>query len=195
MNTISIIGSERSPFVRVCRMFMQKHQIPHTFEITNFVDDPKAAAEIAQKTPINRVPIMIFNGEQIFDSRVIINHLIKTYQLPALSIEDENRISTIYSCLDTGVILFLMNKEGYDMKRGGFFLSRHQQRIPTSLKYLEEWASHLTPSSWYYPEMSLFSFLYWAEKRELIRLSEYPVFEKFVQRFQNLPEVTNTTWH
>jgi len=126
----TLISSERSPFGRICRMFMIRHAIDFDFRVLNFVDDQNAAIALAKETPINKVPILVDNNQKIFDSRVIINHLIKKHRLPELSLQEENIISCIYSCLDAGVILFLMKKDGYDIGGPGFFFRTQPRTHP-----------------------------------------------------------------
>lgn len=191
----TLIGSVRSPFVRICRLFMLRNQIPFQFEVLNFLDDPKSAALLAQKTPINKVPLLVDGEKTIFDSRVIINHLIKKHQLDDLSLDDENRVTSIYSCMDAGVALFLLRKDGANIEQDSFFLTRNRQRIPDNLEYLSGWVESLdtnNPGHWYYPQMSLYSFLYWAEKRDIIKTSDYPVMQNFLERYSQLPGVLET---
>lgn len=176
---------------------MLKQAIPFEFRILNFVDDPQDAALLAQETPINRVPILLDGSQKIFDSRVIVNYLSRKHGLPPLSVEDENRISTIYSGLETGVTLFLMKRDGYAMDQSGFFLSRQRKRIPEALGYLSSWVQELDSTrseDWNYLSMSLLSFLYWAEKRDLLRLGDYPLYSEFMRKFENAPGVQETSF-
>jgi glutathione S-transferase len=155
----TIIGSERSPFVRACRMLMTANQIPFKFEVLNFVDDEKAAKALEQESPINRVPILVVREQKIFDSRVIANFLIQNHKLKTLSLDEENILSSIYSCLDTGVLMFLLKREGIEMDREGFFFVRNRARIPANLQWLTPWVKSLSPEKdWHYPAMALFSF-------------------------------------
>jgi glutathione S-transferase len=188
-----IAGSLRSPFVRTCRLFMLANGLPHEFHRLDFVDDAQAAAEVARETPINKVPYLIDGDKKIFDSRVIINYLVKKHGLPALTLDEENIVSSIYSCLDTGVILFLMRKDGFNMDDPGFFLSRMRRRIPENLKYLTPWVTKLDPAKhWNYPAMALYSFLYWAKARDIANLNDTPEMTEFLERFQNAPGVKET---
>lgn len=191
------MGSLRSPFVRICRIFMIQNQIDFEFKILNFLDDPKDAAQLSEETPINRVPILVDQGQKIFDSRVIVNHLIKKHALPALSIEEENQVSVVYSCLDTALILFQMKKDGFDINKPGFFISRQLERIPRNLKYLDPWIRSLSPlnqSDWNLASISLFSFLFWADARELLDLNNHPTCKDFLKRFANNAGVEETTF-
>jgi glutathione S-transferase len=189
----TLIGSIRSPFVRICRMLMESNGIPFVFRVLNIADDAKAAAELAKESPINRVPVLLDGNQKIFDSRVIANFLIKRHGLAALTLDEENLVSAIYSCLDTGVTLFLMRKDGFDMNDPGFFLSRQRARIPANLAYLTPFAEKLDPKrDWNYVSMSLYSFLFWANARELIRLTDYPKLVAFMERFKDAPGVQST---
>ncbi len=190
-----IIGSPRSPFVRICRMFMIQNSIDCEFHVLNFVDDENDAKALAKESPINKVPILVDGGHKIFDSRVIVSYLVKKHGLRELSIEAENIVSVIYGCLDAGVILFLMKKDGFDIHDSGFFLSRNRERIPHSLEYLTPWASSLDPAvpgDWNYGSMSLFSFIYWAQARGVLELKLYPEMVAFMERFKNASGIRET---
>ncbi len=192
----TIIGSLRSPFVRACRMLMVQHSIECDFRILNFVDDRADAEALSKETPINKVPILVVGDQKIFDSRVIQNYLTKKHGLRTLSLDEENLLTAIYSCLDTGVLLFLMKNSGMDIEGPGFFLNRQRARIPDNLAYVTPWAKKLDPSKpedWNFVSMSLYSFLYWGERRTgLFKVSDYHELEKFMERFQNAPGVHET---
>lgn len=197
MNQYTIISSERSPFGRICRLFMTANGIDFNFRVLNFVDDRNHAEMLAKETPINKVPVLVVNdAEKIFDSRVIVNYLIKTHGLPALTVAEENIVSAIYSCLDVSVILFLMRANGYDINADNIYLQRQRGRIPTCLEYIKPWATELDPkkkSDWNYASMSLYSFLYWAERRaKTVQLKDYPHFQKFLDDFSDAPGVSST---
>jgi glutathione S-transferase len=180
-------------------MLLLQNKIPFDFKVLNFVDDPVAAGELSKLTPINKVPLLIVDeAQKIFDSRVIANFLIKTHKLRDLTLEEENMVSCAYSCLDTGVLLFLMKRDGFDMNHEGFFLRRQRARIAENLRYMEAWAKKLDPNNpgdWNYASMSLFCFLEWGEIRAgVIKLSEQPIFNSFHQKFSKAPEVEKTSF-
>ena len=62
----TLVASDRSPFGRVCRIFMLANRIEFKFESLNFVDDEKAAAVLAKETPINKVPYLIAGKDKVF---------------------------------------------------------------------------------------------------------------------------------
>lgn len=192
----TLIGSERSPFARVCRMLMIQNSISFDWKVLNFVDDPKDAAVLRSETPINKVPLLLDGDRKVFDSRVIVNYLTAKHGLRKPSLEEENAVSVINSCLDAGVILFLMRKDGFDTQGGGFFLSRQRARVPEGLKYLTPWISSLDPSNpdhWNYASMSLYSLLRWGEARAgILRIADDPRLVSFVDGFKNAPGVRET---
>ncbi len=136
----TILGSQRSPFVRICRMLMIQNSIACQFRVMNFVDDPAAAAALEKETPINKVPFLLDGEQKIFDSRVIVNYLTGKHGLRQLTLDEENIVSAVYSCLDSGVILFLLKKDGFDVNGPGFFLARNRARIPSNLAFVTPWA-------------------------------------------------------
>ncbi len=195
----TLISSERSPFGRICRIFMVAHKIDFEFRVLNIVDSKEDADALALETPINKIPILVIDGKQkIFDSRVIINYLVKKYHLPELTIDQENFVSVIYSCLDVSVILFLMKQSGYDLESHNLYITRQKERIPANLEFLKSWAAQLSPENpkdWNYASMSLFSFLYWAKMRaRSVDFEKYPHFEIFLEKFAGAPGVIESNF-
>jgi glutathione S-transferase len=180
-------------------MLLIQANIPFEFKIWNFLDDPKSAEALAKTSPINKVPILeISDSQKIFDSRVIANYLIKTHGFAIPSLEEENLISAVYSCLDASVTLFLMKANGYDIQAENFYLNRQRQRLPNNLEFIRPWAMELSPENptdWNYASMSLYSFLYWADRRAgTIRLTEHKHWQKFINDFSGAPGVKETSF-
>jgi glutathione S-transferase len=194
----TLIGSQRSPFVRISRMLMIQHGIKFDFSVLNFVDDAKAAEALEKETPINKVPILVDGAQRIYDSRVIASYLTRKHHLPELTLDQENMVSAIYGCLDTSVILFLLKRDGIDLNQPGFFLKRNRERIPRILEFVSPWARGLDsnkPQDWNYASMSLFSYLYWAQARELLTdLKPYPALQAFMTNFALAPGVKETSF-
>lgn len=195
----TLISSERSPFGRICRMLMIKHNIPHEFRILNFVDSPEDAKALAKESPINKVPILVDGEQKIFDSRVIAHYLQKKHNLPELSVDEENIISALYSVMDVSVILFLMKMNGYDMSAKDTYLRRQKERIPSNLEYVKSWTEKLNPhraEDWNMASMSLYSCLYWSHLRAgTLKLDQYPHFQKFLEQFSGFPGVKETSFN
>lgn len=178
---------------------MINNEIEFGFKVLNFVDNPQDAITLSNETPINKVPLLILDdSKRIFDSRVIINYLIEQHGLKKLTLEEENVVSAIYSCLDVSVVLFLMRINGYDMEANNTYLNRQKERIPRNLEYIKPWVRTLRTKDfvdWNYPAMSLYSFLYWGQKRAgTIQLEDYPEMQKFLDEFSDAPGVRETSF-
>lgn len=191
----TLIGSQRSPFARTCRMLMLKHGLAFDFQVLNFVDDAKDAQILAQETPINKVPVLVDGDQKIFDSRVIVSYLAKKHGWPDLTLEEENMVSAIYASIDSSVTLFMLGRGGVDTTKGPFML-RQRERIPATLEYIMPWVETLDPKNpkhWNYPSMALFSYVHWNEVRaKILDLSRYPVVTTFMEKFGDMPEVKAT---
>jgi glutathione S-transferase len=192
----TLVSSDRSPFGRICRMFMLANDIKFKFEALNFVDDEKAATALAKETPINKVPYLIDGKEKIFDSRVITNYLIQQHDLPPLTVEEENIVSAVYSVMDSIVSLFLLKRDGIDVNGPGNFFRRNRERIPSNLDFVTPWAKQLDPNgrrTWDYPAMSLYACLEWGERRaQMINMKEHPALADFLRKFAQAPGVQAT---
>ena len=85
-----------------------------------------------------------------------------------------------------------------DINGPGFFLTRQRERIPNTLEFVTPWAKDLKPENpedWNYVSMSLYSFLYWGERRTgLFKVQDYPELAKFMELFKNAPGVAETTF-
>lgn len=191
-----IYGSVRSPFTRIPRMFLLRHGIPFHFEVVNFLDSREEQERLARLSPINKVPFLEEDGgPTLYDSRVIMNHLIRKHGTAPLTADDENRVTASYSLMDSGVHLFLMGRNGFDVRSPNWLVDRLRARIPAALAFTREWAAGLDPArpeDWGYASMSLYAALYWADARELLRLAEFPEHADFVRRFAGAPGVAET---
>lgn len=179
-------------------MLMIQNGLPFRLRILNFVDNKDDAAALAAQTPINKVPILqIDDGgrtQTVFDSRVIVNHLAKTHGLRALTLDEENIVSAIYSCLDVSVALFLLRLDGFDIETSGGYMRRQRERITRNLNFIRPWVETLDPHrDWNYASMSLYAYIDWAEKRaKLLKPSEFPELLAFREKFARAPGVQET---
>lgn len=194
----TLLTSDRSPFGRICRMLMLHYKIPFELRAVNFLEDRNAAAILAEETPINKVPVLIVDGQKLFDSRVIVNYLTRQHSLPELPFNEENIVSAIYSVLDTSVAFFLLRHDGFPAETPGNFFRRNRERIPANLHYLEPWAVKLDPGrerDWNYASMSLYSCVDWVERRaQTANFADYPALAEFKRKFANHPGVKETTF-
>ena len=189
----TLIGSFTSPYVRKLRLFLFSLGT-YEFKSINYLEQ-KDSEYLKSINPINQIPILLDGEVKIFDSRVIYNYLAKKHHLRPLSIEEENKLSAIDAALDTSINLFSLRRGGLDLNAPNAYIERQQERIPLILSYLSSWVSTLDPKNpdhWNFLTMSLYSFLYWGEYREIVSLDQYPEHKFFLEQFKNAPGILET---
>jgi glutathione S-transferase len=183
-----LIGSLTSPYVRKIRLCLHD-VIPYELKTVNYLEQ-NDAAYLKSINPINKIPILIDEKQTIYDSRVIYNYLAKKYDWTPLTLNEENILSAIDAALDTSINLFSLKRGGLDTSKPNTYVTRQEERIPLLLNYLSLWAVNC--KEWNFLSMSLYSYLDWASFRELLKLSEYPEMQKFLERFKDAKGVQAT---
>ncbi|MFZ4714737.1 MAG: glutathione S-transferase family protein [Bacteriovoracaceae bacterium] len=186
---LTLIGSYPSPYVRSLRLFLYK-RVPFTFKSIDYLN-PEEGAYLARLNPIHKIPVLLHDDKIIFESRIIYQYVKKEFLLyETLSIEEENLLSAIYGVMDTTINLFMMRRFGNDIHADNNYFHRNHTRIKSLHAYLTSQLYHL--SSWKFPAMLLYSYLDWANMREMIKLDELPELKKFHQEWQDLESVQAT---
>jgi glutathione S-transferase len=196
MNYI-LIGSLRSPFVRMIRLLLVTHNIPYEFKVIDYLENSNDAAFLKTQNPLNKIPILIAGENKIYDSRVIFNYLTKQHILLPLTLLQENVLTAVIGMLDVYVNLYLLKRGGLDTDSPSWYIDRQKARIAPALNYILPWVKTLnpsTPTDWNFVSMTLYSFLYWARAREFLNLKDYPDLIEFLDKFKNAPGVEDTSF-
>ena len=154
----------------------------------NYLESAKDAEYLTTVTPINKIPVLLVDGESIFESRVILNFLIQNHNLKKLTIEEENILSAIYAAIDVSVNLFMLKRGGLDLDRPNWYLQRQQERIPLLMKFILPWARNLDFNQikdWNILSMSLYSYAHWGKARGFSNLQDDPELNAFLDQFKN----------
>lgn len=189
-----LIGSHTSPFARQLRLVMHE-RVAFEMKAINYSEEP-GTSYLKSVSPINKLPVLVDGTQKIFESRVIYNYLGRKHHWQPLNIEQENLLSASYSGMDTCADLFRLKKSGLELTSENAYIKRQKERIPSVLDYLSPWAKTLDAHNaehWNFPSMSLYSFLYWAQFRGMLTLSDRPEFLQFLEAFQNKPGIAETT--
>lgn len=192
----TLIGSLRSPFVRMVRIFLLSNKIEFKFKVIDYLENPADAKYLASESPLNKIPILQVGDENIYDSRVIFNYLTKQHGLLPPTLEQENMLTVINGMLDVYVNLFMLKRSGINIDDSSWYVDRQKARIEPSLNYVIPWVKTLTPnepSDWNAASMALYSFLFWAKFRGFLDLSPYPDLLSFLTAFQQADGVEETT--
>ncbi len=190
----TLIGSFTSPYARKMRILLSTLG-PFEFKSINYLEQADSNF-LKSINPINQIPILLVGDTKIFDSRVIYNYLAKTHQLKELTLEEENRLSAIDAAMNTSINLFSLRRGGLDLNSGNTYVERQKERIPLILNYLSPWVKTLNskePAHWNFVTMSLYSYLYWGEFRQILDLSEFHEMRLFLENFKDAPGVIETT--
>ena len=96
---LKLYGSHTSPFVRKLRLLLWENK-DLEFIAINYLEenDGKLLKDI---NPLNQIPLLIDGEQKVYDSRIIFNYLTNKMKLPALNIEDENRLSAIDTAMSS----------------------------------------------------------------------------------------------
>ena len=167
----TLIGSYPSPFVRRIRMVMEN--IPYEFKPIN-IYETQGGEELRRVNPINQIPVLIAGEQKIWDSRLIFNYLNMIHRLENLDWEDENNLTAISGAMDSGVALLMMKRSGIDINEDLMLVKRHRERIDSILKFFSPHAESKGLKEWNFLNMSIYSFLDWANFREIIKIDDHP---------------------
>lgn len=189
---LKLYGSHTSPFVRKLRLLLWENK-DLEFIAINYLEenDGKLLKDI---NPLNQIPLLIDGEQKVYDSRIIFNYLTNKMKLPALNIEDENRLSAIDTAMSSGVSLFSIRKGGIDIvQTDHYYIIRQKERLPSIFQYLAPWVKTLDPKKdWNYLSMSLYSLVYWLELRDIYHCHSHPEIIAFMERFEQCPGVLET---
>lgn len=189
-----LIGSVTSPYVRKMRMLLSTLG-PYELKAINYLEKHDSDY-LKSINPINQIPVLLDGDLTLYDSRVMYNYLAKKHKLTALSIQEENILSAIDAAMDTSINLFSLRRGGLDLQGGNTYVERQLERIPLILNYLTPWVNSLEPKNtahWNFLSMSLYSYLFWGEFREILDLSAHPEMKQFLERFKDAPGVSESS--
>lgn len=195
-NSLTLIGSTTSPYVRKLRIYMHYNQIPFEFKSINYMT-AEDGAFLKELNPINKIPVLLIDQKPLFDSRIIYQYLNRDLviknQTESDSIDDENALSMIDGFLETAVNLFSLHRAGIDiLNSGNSYIEKQVARLDLILNNLIPWTESAKAQNWNFHTMSLYCSLEWGNFREMIVLTNYPELQTFVEKFSNSEYVVET---
>lgn len=101
--TYRLLGSLTSPFVRRIRLYMAS--IPHEFEIVNWAESDQDA-RLTLVSPLKRIPVLLIDGQPLWESRIIFQYLQRKHEKTALSRRREHRERDRYAARSTDPTVF-----------------------------------------------------------------------------------------
>ena len=154
-----LLGSLTSPYVRRLRIYMT--DIPYELNQVNYLD-PKQDATLSAVNPLKRIPVLLIDGQPLWESRVIFNFLQRTHQRRALSLPEENAVSAIDTLQDQLIQHFLHVRFGHPVDAANPYYMRGAERQKLILAYLGKQAGEGRFTTWDYPAIALYTMLDWS---------------------------------
>lgn len=186
---IKLYGSTTSPFVRRLRMWLAN--VEHEFvNLEIFTDQDREI--LAARNPALKIPMIEYNSEFVFDSRVIYRYLSSKFDYPTPSWEQENHLTLIDAATDSLVQMLLLSRSDIDTRQDKMYFSLQRERVDKTLSCLNDLVEQGFFDDWHYPSICLYSLIDWIEFRTLHELSEVPSLLAFHQKNQQRIEVTAT---
>ena len=188
--TYRLLGSLTSPYVRRLRLYLK--DVPYEFELVNYLEAADDA-RLATYNPIRRIPVLVVNGEAIWESRVIYRHLQTALSRPVLTLAEENAVSAIDTLQDQLIQPFLLRRFAHPVDTTNGYYQRQEARKISLLAYLAEEVTRGTFGRWDYPSMSLYCLLDWALFRGSLVVADLsPALLSFQKANLGQPLITDT---
>ena len=185
-----LLGSLTSPYVRRLRLYMT--DIPCELKQVNYLD-PKQDATLSAVNPLKRIPVLLIDGQPLWESRVIFNFLQRTHQRRALSLPEENAVSAVDTLQDQLIQHFLHVRFGHPVDAANPYYMRGAERQKLILAYLNTQVGEGLFTSWDYPAMSLYAMLDWSLFRGSLTTEDLsPALLAFHNKHRAAPDVVAT---
>jgi glutathione S-transferase len=193
----TLYGTLTSPYVR--RVRAVAHELGVAIERVDTRDDD-GQGQLRAMNPLWRVPTARDGEQMIFDSRVIVDHLVRTHGAGRLSapgpgdLETLNRLTVIDGALDTLINVFYLERDGYTAD-DGTYLAKQRARAAASLAWLEAhvddvWITRAREFG--LPEIALVTAVGWMRFREAIDLAPYPGLVRCLDHHGARPSLAET---
>ena len=184
---MKLIGSTTSPFVRKVRLLLDNTD--YEFETLTALS-PEASGLLEKYGPVKRIPILIDNDKQIFDSAIICEYLLGKKNI-SLSIDEKLTLKLIDELCDACVVLFQQKLWKIDRRWENELSARMLNRAYGVLDSLEslQVKEQLTPlqQDWMYCVLDWLSF------RSVINWEEnHPNLSKFYDNAKSLSKYAST---
>jgi len=185
----TLYGSKTSPFVRRLRVLMEN--TPYDFKELSIFEGQDAIT-LNKINPLNQIPVLVDGEQNIWDSRVIFNHLNSKHHFQKMGLDEENLLTAIDGAMNSGVSLLLMKRSGINTNEPFMYVQRQKERIESVLDYLKPFIQDRGLKTWDFHSMSLYCFLDWATFRELISIEHRPDCQNFLKHYQEKPILIST---
>jgi glutathione S-transferase len=186
---MKLYGSQTSPYVRRLRLLMEN--LEYEFVSMNIFEE-KDRQVLRQLSPILKIPVLVNDPEKIYDSRQIFRYLCESSVHPKLDWEQENALTIIDGVNDSLIQLYMLKRSNIQYNENDLLISANLERIKLGLEWIDEAFTRNYFNYWDYLSMSLYCLLDWSQFRELVDISSYKNFKKFLSQYEDETVVKET---
>lgn len=185
---MKLLGSTTSPYVRRIRLLLADTD----YEFVNLDIYGENRDVLRRNNPALKIPMLIDNDQEIYDSRVISRYIHEQQALPPLSWDQENQLTLIDAANDSAVILLLSERSGIDTKSGAMFHELQRERIMMTMRTLSAMVEAGSFEQWHYPSICLYCLIDWVDFRGLVDFSGVESLVSWRDRMKGQPGVEAT---
>jgi glutathione S-transferase len=195
---MKLYGSTTSPYARRVRIVATELGVP--FELLSTLGE-EGQKRLREVTPIWKAPVADIDGELVFDSHVIVEHMLRRHGYGPLRtaggpawLPEHNLLTVIDGALDAGAYLFQLVRDGVDLDSAPYFV-KQRDRIASALGWLEQrlrgpWLTDEPRLG--LAEIALVTALDWMIFRERFPVESHPALEAFRAHHADRPSIKST---
>jgi glutathione S-transferase len=195
---MKLYGTTTSPFVRRVRIVATELGV--SFDRIDTVGE-EGQNTLRGVTPIWKAPVAEIDGEVVFDSHIIIEHLLRRHGYGPLRtaggaswLREQNLVTSIDGALDAAVNLFQLGREGIDLDSAPY-LVKQRERVDSILTWIEGklrgiWLTDEPRLG--LAEIALVTALQWMMFRERYPVESHAALKKFVDGHADRPSIRDT---
>ncbi len=194
---LELFGSLTSPYVRRVRIVASELGVE-----TDFVDvtTTEGQAALRRCNPLWKVPTARLDGQELFDSAVIIRTLIERFGPGPLTPQASsnldliNFVTVVDGALDSLINAFYLGKDGVTADEGGY-VHKQGQRAAAAMTWVEQrmtggrWDE---PDSFGLPEIALVTSVGWMRLRNAYPIDRHPRIVAACERHAERPSVAQS---
>ncbi|MBD3658160.1 MULTISPECIES: glutathione S-transferase family protein [Marinobacter] len=185
---MKLIGSTTSPYVRRIRILLDEEP----YEFVNLDIYGEGRDELRRHNPALKIPMLIDEGREIFDSRIIGRYISARQGRDPLTWDQENQLTLIDAANDSCVTLLLSKRSGLDIEQDAMFYNLQRERIMTTLRTLAALVDDGQFEQWNYPAICLYCLVDWLDFRDLVSFEGVESLLSFRDHFRDQPFVAAT---
>lgn len=190
---IRLFGTSTSPYARRPRVILQELALEYQWIETTSSEGQAALRNI---TPLWKVPVIQIDDQELFDSRIIGEHLLKTYGpgslTPNSSQQTANLISVIDGAMDALINNLYLGREGITPTQAPY-LDKHLQRAAAAMAWVAARIdSPALTQGFGLASISLATTLEWMLFRKAFPLDTQPALGRWLATVAERPSLAKT---